>query len=99
MTLYQRVSLKCGTSYDKIMCCIKEKLNCKLYKIEKNSRFYYIISCSSMLEVTNLVEYLDYVDFKEVHLMLKNKIAYENVTLVKLHKLRMNNSRNYEDIV
>lgn len=110
MTLYQRVSLKCGTSYDKIMCCIKEKLNCKLYKIEKNSRFYYIISCSSMLEVTNLVEYLDsyelksskyldYVDFKEVHLMLKSKIAYENVTLVKLYKLRMNNSRNYEDIV
>jgi len=63
-----------------------------------------------MLEVTNLVEYLDsyelksskyldYVDFKEVHLMLKSKIAYENVTLVKLHKLRMNNSRKYEDIV
>jgi len=104
-TLDQKMFLQNGESYEKIINSIVSFLDCKLYLVtKKNGHSYYNISSNSIHSVGILIlyfekyslkssKYLDYLNFKEVSYLLKNKNCKDNLQTIKYLKRQMNNSR------
>jgi hypothetical protein len=94
-----------GESYESIINAIVSYLDCKLYLVtKKNGNTYYNICSNSFYSVGILIEYLekyplkssrylDYLNFKHVSYMIKNRDTKNNLKTIKYLKREMNNSR------
>ena len=95
-----------GISYGPVLVEIANALNSKFHRIERKTKnaVYWNLDASTVKSVAGVISYLDnyplktskllnYLHFRKVSLMLRNKTAYENKETVKILKYSMNSHR------